>query len=198
MVEVEYPNQKWEVLYDVQSPKRPARLFRPSEFELLVEGAKKIENQIRLKVALITGMRYAELQKFYYHPEYYKRKENFILLPEETKVKRKARRRYILLPDIAKEILPVFFSLGSGFPSIRTWHENLQRWAIKAGLSPQYINPRSTRKTWECWLVKFYQDRRDEILLSQGHDSRTSIEHYLNIPFSEEERLKMRYWVQGW
>jgi len=192
-----YPNQKWSVLYDTQSPQRPSRILRPSEFELLLEGAESVENQIRLKVALITGMRYKELQKLHKHPEWYNKRENYILI-EETKPSRKAKRRYIWLPDIAREIIPAFFAMKLRFPTHQTWEENLKRWAEQAGLAPDYLNTRTTRKTWECWLTFAFPHLREHILLSQGHTSKTSLEHYLNIVFTEEDMIKMRYWVQGW
>jgi len=167
------------------------------EYELILQGAKKMNNQLRLKVALITGMRYKELRLLHKHPEWYKQKENFILV-EETKPGRKARRRYIRLPDIGREIMFTFFSLKLKFPSHQTWEENLQRWAERAGISPAYLSTRTTRKTWESWLTYVFRDLRDMIVLNQGHTSETSLEHYLNIPFTEEDIIKMRYWVQGW
>ncbi len=190
-------NQKWQVLYDTQSPKRPARILRPSEFELLLEGAKDVKNQVRLKVALITGMRYVELQKLHKHPEWYNRQENFMMI-EETKTERKSKRRYIWLPDVAREVIPLFFALKLKFPSHQAWEKNLRNWAKQVGLSPEYLNTRATRKTWECWLSFAFPSLRDHIVLSQGHTSATSLEHYMNIAFTEEDLIKMRYWVQGW
>jgi len=196
-VDDRYPNQKWTVLYDTQSPVRPTRILRPIEFEFLLEGAKKLDNQVRLKVALITGMRYKELRMLHKYEEWYNQRENFILI-NETKPKRKSKRRYIRLPDIAREIMFAFFSLQLKFPSHQTWEENLQRWAEKAGISPAYLNTRTTRKTWECWLTYAFPKYRDMIILNQGHTAETSLSHYLNIPFTEEDVIKMRYWVQGW
>jgi len=193
----ECPNQRWTVLFDTQSPKRPTRILRPAEFELLLEGAQWIHNQVRLKVALITGMRYKELRQLHLHPEWYDKKDNIILI-NETKPARKSRRRYIRLPDIGREIMGTFFSLGLRFPAHQTWHENLRKWAVNEGLSPAYLNSRTTRKTWECWLTYAFPDKRDMIVLNQGHTSETSLKHYLNIPFTEEDIVKMRYWVQGW
>lgn len=192
-----YPNQRWSILYDTQSSYRPARILRPAEFELLLDGASTMKNQLRLKVALITGMRYKELRMLHKHPEWYNQKENYILITE-TKPSRKQKRRYVRLPDIAKEILFTFFSLRLKFPSHQTWEENLRRWAVNAGISPAYLNSRTTRKTWESWLTFTFRNLRDMIVLSQGHTAQTSLDHYLNIPFTEEDLIKMRYWVQGW
>ncbi len=35
-----------------------------------------------------------------------------------------------------------------------------------------------------------YMDRKEEVFLSQGH--------YVNLPFKEEDRLKMKEWVEVW
>lgn len=196
--EFTYPNQKWVVLWDVQSNKYYSRILRPIEFELLLEGAKTEENQLRLQVALITGMRFEELRRFDDHPEWYTKEENFIMLPEEYKVKRRHHRRYIKLPRIAKEIIPRFFELKLKFPSIHTWIENLKRWMTNAGLDPSYMGARSLRKTWESWLVVSFPDRLQEIVLSQGHTRDTALTHYFNIPFTEKDRQMMRKWIDGW
>ena len=199
-----YPNQKWTVLIDTQSNKHPARLLRPQEFELILEGCKisgsdktTLINQLRLKTALITGMRYGELCRLTKHPEYYDKNSNVIFLPNETKKFRTARRRYIRLPDIARDILPMFFKVVKDMPSIQAWIQNLKRWAIAGGLDPNYLCARTTRKTWESWLVATGHDTL-MVALSQGHNEDTMLKHYLGIPFSDEDKIKMQYWVRGW
>ncbi|RLI83894.1 hypothetical protein DRP04_00245 [Archaeoglobales archaeon] len=198
--QTKYPRQKWSVLYDTQSPIRYTRILRPVEFDLLVEGVPSYENRIKLKIALVTGMRFRELQKLHKHPEWWRKDEDYILI-EEIKPKRKENkvyRRYVFLPDVARELLDAFFSMKLRFPTYQTWEESLKRWANRAGLSPLYMNARMTRKTWECWLTFSFPHMRDQILLSQGHTSETSIKHYLNTPFTEEDLIKMKYWVKGW
>ena len=193
-----YPNQVTRPLNDKKSPRNPTRILRPFEFELLLEASKTEENQLRLEVALITGMRYQELRRFHGHPEWYDEYGNFVDLPYETKVYRGKRGRYIRLPNIAKEVIPRFFELKLKFPVEQTWRENLRRWALKAGLDPIWLNSKTTRKTWECWLVNAFPDRIVEILKSQGHTERTALEHYLGIPLSSEDLQMVKKWIDGW
>ena len=193
-----YPNQKWKVLKDVQSDLHPTRILRPVEFELLLEGSRVEENKIRLIVALITGMRYAELRKFQDHPEWYDEESNFIEIPEETKAGRKHPRRYIRLPNIAREVIPRFFELKLKYPTEQGWIENLKRWMVNAGLDPAYVGTKTTRKTWESWLILTYPHRIMEIVMSQGHTVETSLNHYFNIPFTPKDRQEMKKWVDGW
>lgn len=198
--------QNFEVLIDMHTEKYLTRILRPSEFEALLLGAEEItrsENQklinsLRLRVALVTGMRYSELREFAKHPEWYNRKDNYILIPREKKHGRGVKRRYVRLPDIAREIIPTFLSLKCGFPAQAPFITALKRWAEAGGIKPDYITTKTFRKTWESWLVVSYPDKKEEIALSQGHKKTTMLEHYLNIPFTEEDKQKMRYWVRGW
>jgi hypothetical protein len=36
------------------------------------------------------------------------------------------------------------------------------------------------------------------VALGQGHTATTQYEHYLNIPFDDDDRKEMRKWVEGW
>jgi len=212
-IQSEYKNQKWSVLIDTQSEERPTRILRPSEFELILGGIDKVfgakttivrMNQLRLKVALITGMRYSELQAFIEHPEWYRAKENYILMREKKheRLKRGIKRRYIRLPHIAREIIPQFFEEVDSMPSPQGWIKNLRRWAIAADLDPSHLSARTTRKTWESWLVFSYKDRLDNVIdmiaQSLGHTRTTMLKHYLNIPFTRKDVVEMSYWTGGW
>ncbi|GAH15823.1 unnamed protein product, partial [marine sediment metagenome] len=57
---------------------------------------------------------------------------------------------------------------------------------------------KTTRKTWESWLMFFYPQRAMEIALSQGHTTVTSLQHYLGMPFTEVDRVEMAQFVEGW
>lgn len=46
-------------------------------------------------------------------------------------------------------------------------------------------------------LIASYPDRKDEIYLSQGHPSLTAVQHYVNLPFIDEDKFKMKEWVEG-
>lgn len=63
---------------------------------------------------------------------------------------------------------------------------------------PFLICSKTTRKTMESWLTFYYPGRSLEIALSQGHTTVTSLRHYLNMPFTEVDRLQMKEYVEGW
>jgi len=37
-----------------------------------------------------------------------------------------------------------------------------------------------------------------EVAQSQGHTTMTSLQHYMNSPFTEEDKLTMKNYVEGW
>jgi hypothetical protein len=173
------------------------RVLRPREYEALREGSKKLENQVKLDTLLLTGLRYVEARRLHEHPEWFDGK--FTHLPESAvrKAKRKQRERWVRLNPMAAGILPFFFK-AEPLPSWKAWTLNLRRWATRAGLVPAGLGPKTTRKTWESWLMTTYPDHQYEVFLSQGHTELTSLRHYLNMPFTEVDKLEMKKWVGGW
>jgi integrase len=177
--------------------KSGVRVLRPSEFEMVRRGAKKLENQVRLDALLLTGLRYVEAQRLQKHPKWFDGR--FIHLPEhaQRKAKRRQRERWIRLNPQGQQVLPFFFK-APPLPSWKAWMLNLRRWAVRGGLDPVGLSPKTTRKTWESWLIATYPDRVTEICLSQGHTELTSLKFYLNMPFTEVDKLEMKRWVTGW
>lgn len=173
------------------------RILRPCEYELLRKGAKKVENQVRLDALLFTGLRYVEAQRLQRHPQWFD--GEFIHLPRlaQRKVKAKQRERWVRLNPQGRQTL-LFFFKAPPLPSWKAWTLNLKRWAERVGLNPVGLSPKTTRKTWESWLVTYYPQHIVQIFLSQGHTELTSLEHYLNLPFTEVDKLEMRKWVEGW
>ena len=57
---------------------------------------------------------------------------------------------------------------------------------------------KSFRKTYESWLVYYYPQQQLEVAMSQGHTMVTQIRHYLNLPFTDQDKLEMREFVEGW
>jgi integrase len=143
-------------------------------------------------------MRYIEAQRFQNTPSWFD--GDFINLPSSAslKVKAKQRERSIRLNQLGKQIIPFFLNSNVRLPSRQTWRENLRRWGEKAGLGDDFLSPKSLRKTWESWLSFYYPDRVLEITLSQGHTSITSVRHYLNLSFTEEDKMLMKDFVGGW
>jgi len=174
------------------------RVLRPNEVTALIEHIPKRTHEIQFKALLLTGMRYVEMQRFYDHPEWFDGK--FIHLPEIAmkKAKRKQKERWIRLNPLGREIIRAFTGLEKNLPTWQTWGENLRRWAVNANLDPSALSPKTTRKTWESWLVFYYPQHLTHIVLSQGHTTLTSIQHYLNMPFTEGDKPAMREFVEGW
>ena len=174
------------------------RILRPHEFELLREGAKKTENKTLLDGCLLLGARYKECQNIQNNPRWFD--GNFIHLPSEAqkKVKRRQVERWIRLSSMGKTILPYFFENKKLLPSIQAWDSSLLNWGRKGGLDVVGISARTFRKTYESWLIFYYPEATNLVYLSQGHTTLTSLQHYINLPFIEEDKKGMNKWVGGW
>ena len=173
------------------------RTLRADEWEALREGAKvKEANVVHLDAMLLMGCRYVEGQRIHDHPDWFD--GNFVYIPASAvlKWKVKEKERYIRLTERGKEVLPLFFKTKQ-LPTSEVWRENLERWAANVGLDPIGLGPKTTRKTWESWLTVTYPERFNEIILSQGHDPKTSLTHYLNLPFLQTDKELMKPWVDG-
>ena len=187
-------NEKIPIL---KGKKVKTRILRPHEFELLREGAKKTENKTLLDGCLLLGARYKECQNIQNNPRWFD--GNFIHLPSEVqkKVKRRQVERWIRLSSMGKTILPYFFE-AKKMPYVQAWNENLLRWSKRKDLDPVGITARSLRKTYESWLIFSFPVATNLIYLSQGHTTLTSLQHYVNLPFLDEDKKLMKQWVEGW
>jgi len=147
-----------------------------------------LENQTRLDTLLLTGLRFVEAQRLQENPDWFDRR--FIHLPEwaQRKAKRKQRERWVKLSDKGKTVLPFFFKTRP-LPDWGVWTGNLQRWAGRAHLDPRSLSVKTTRKTWESWLLAQHPERAMEIVLSMGHDEVTSVRHYAGRDAGMDERL---------
>ncbi len=178
------------------SEKFQVRILRPLEWELLRDhmddNTKKIATSL-----LITGMRYAELERFRENPQWLDGR--FIYLPKGSmlKVKAKQKERIIRLSDMGKTLIGDLFQTSYPLPKLPAFDMKLMRLS-KHYMDDKNINNKTFRKTWESWLVYYYPDKALQIALSQGHTSVTQYEHYLNLPFEEEDKKVMRKWVEEW
>jgi hypothetical protein len=144
-------------------------------------------------------MRYVEMQRFQQHPTWFD--GDFIHLPKTAslKHKRKQKERDIILNPLGKKVISYFIDVDIQLPCRQSWKDNLSRWALKGELDPVNINVKTTRKTWCSWLLAVYgTGRLTEICLSMGHDSVTSIRHYLNVGFTTEDKQRIKEYVEGW
>ena len=176
--------------------KERVRILRPAEYNALREGARELDNKTNLDALTLTGLRYVEAQRLKENKDWFD--GTFIHLPEAAllKAKRKQKERWVRVSPRGSSVLQYFFT-AKALPSYKTWTENLERWAKRSGLDPVGLSPKTTRKTWESWLVSCYPERTAEIFLSQGHTTMTSLHHYLNMPFLQSDKEQMLEWTGG-
>ncbi|PYB68567.1 integrase [Thermoplasma sp. Kam2015] len=175
------------------------RILRPSEYEALRSAASP-KYRVVFDTALMTGMRVVELRLFLKNPSWFD--GTFIHLPRIAIKKKKAtiNQRWIHLSSRGRALIEnIHQILGEAdLPTETSLRDYMHRKALIAGIDPYGLNMKMFRKTWESWLIASYPDRKEEIFLSQGHTSLTALQHYVNLPFTEEDRLKMKEWVEGW
>lgn len=177
---------------------KKVRIFRPNEAKLFIAAIPKREYQLMFKALLYSGMRYIEMIRFQKHPQWFD--GDFIHLPQEAqkKKKRKQLERWVRLNPRGKEVIWSFLDIDKTLPKYSSWVENLQRWAKVANVGIEGLSPKTTRKTWESWLVFYFEKDLIKILSSQGHTKSVSLEHYVNLPFVEIDRIQMKEFVDGW
>jgi hypothetical protein len=185
---------------ETASNETKVRVLRPDEYEALRLASAKPDHMVQMDLLLLGGFRYIEARRFHDNPDWFD--GNFVFLPRGAMLKAKALQaeRNVRLSRLGKEIVPLF-SKVKNLPTPETWRENLERWAAKAGLDPVGLGPKTTRKTWESWLMFTYSQNPTAwltITQSQGHTADTSLHHYLNMPFLQADLERMRPWVEGY
>jgi len=170
-------------------------ILKPFEAKKLIDVIPKYEHQIQVKALLYSGMRYVEAQRLQENPKWFN--DGFINI-NSGKPKAQMKQRYVHLTPQGREVISSFINLKIKLPTYVTFRENLLRWGKKANIDTVGLCPKSFRKTWESWLVWYYPEKQLSIMQSQGHDSTTSIQHYLNLAFKEEDRIYMKEFVDGW
>ena len=114
------------------------------------------------------------------------------------KSKRTQKDRYVRLGSRGIDVVTAFTVCETALPSWWAWTDALKRWAKIADLDPSGLGPKTTRKSWESWLMASYPEHWMEIVQSQGHTSGTSLNHYLNMPFLPEDKERMKPYVAGY
>ncbi len=61
-----------------------------------------------------------------------------------------------------------------------------------------HLCAKTSRKTWESWLVFYYPERAGLVYQSQGHTGTTSLVYYQNMPFTDADKAQMKAYVEGW
>jgi hypothetical protein len=175
--------------------KTGVRILRPSEIKKIINAIPKADFKDKFEALLFTGMRYHEIRWLFKHKERFS--GSTILMPS-FKPKAKHKERYIRLNDQGKRAVDHFLRSKKNFPARDGWNANLRRWCKQAGINDQGISTKTTRKTWESWLVTMYPTSSALIFLSQGHTDLISIEYYLMLPFNDQDKLDMKEYTDGW
>ena len=176
-------------------PDTNTRIFRPWEIRKLIHNIPKNINRERFEVLLFTGCRYTELQDV--HGKLERLSENTLKI-RNTKAKAKTKFRYVQLNNQGRRAVEYYLRSDKPLPHYTTWDVNLIRWCKNANLNPEGVSIKSTRKTWESWLVSIYPEQIERIFLSQGHSRFVALKHYLTLPFTKEDKEDMKYYVEGW
>lgn len=176
------------------------RVFRPFELKQFLTGIDKNKYRISFEALFYTGMRYVEAQRLQRHHDWLDERSRFIHIPSMgmRKVKQIQKERWIRLNSRGLDKVLMFLELGKPLPTYQTWCENLDRWATKAGLTTKGLSVKTTRKTWESWVTFYYPYHYQDVLKSQGHSEKTSIQFYLGLPFTEQDKNEMKEFVEGW
>jgi len=172
------------------------RIFRPKEFQALFNAIRKNEHKQMMEALLYTGMRFTEARWLQKNPKAF---DGNSILISSTKKKARHKERFIRLNDNGKRAVRYFIDMKKRLPTNQTWDENLLRWAKYAKLDSEGICAKSTRKTWEAWLMCQYgKEHQIEVFLSIGHTKETALEYYLMLPFDDQEKIQMKYYTDGW
>jgi len=182
------------ILHEYKNGK-PVRIFRPYEIHAILRAIPKNEYKDKLEALLFSGCRYSEMKWLYDNKSYFK---GSFLKIKNTKILIKQAYRYVKLNNQGQRSIENFLRCKTNLPSYATWNENLKRWCEKANIEPDNACAKSTRKTWESWLVIKYPSRIAEIFISQGHMETTALRHYLMFPFSDIDKNDMKYFTDGW
>lgn len=174
------------------------RILRPSEVTKLIRSIPKVSYVDMFEALLYSGCRYIEMKRLYKHPEWFSDKFIHFTKDASKKVKTTMSERYIHLNQAGISAIRHFLDGNKNLPTYKAWRENLVRWSQSAELSIELLSPKTTRKTWESWLVWYYPEKIATIFGSQGHTELTALRHYVNLPFTQQDKVDMKRYVEGW
>ena len=185
-----------------------SRVLTPGEADSIRRVISKPSNRALFDLMLYTGLRLEEVRQLIEHPEIFD-EERRLLVIKSGKAKASQKSRNVILSDKGVEAVRAFLQAPKMPASSSAWQTNLIRWSKIAGLShlPDRsgeggnvygITVRTSRKSWESWLLTAYEGKAVKIALSQGHTESTALGHYLNLSFTDQEREAIVEEVRGW
>ena len=190
-----FPNPKAEII-----TVKNVRILRPWEAKKLIDSIPKKSQRLIFEALLYSGMRYIEAQRLLEKRSMFEPNNKRIHLDNYAirKAKIKMKERYVVLSPVGVRVIESFIDSIDKLTDYKTWTENLIRWANFAGISPNRIGSKTTRKTWESWLMTYYPHLTNHIFLSQGHNDMVALKHYVTIPFNDDDKNQMKEFVYGW
>lgn len=182
------------------------RVFRPWEYQIFRSELKESQRVIA-DILLLTGMRYEELLRLRYAPDWIDEVSGMIHLPSVAVKKGRHLKetvqteRWVRMSIRAKGVIPMLYRVE--MTSRTAFDQMLKRKSKLAAIEhPDFIPDRisviSFRKTCASWLRIYYPMHMDHILLSMGHSKTTELKHYLGLPFTDIDKSGMSEWVEGW
>ncbi len=180
--------------------KKSIRVLRPVEYKAIWEASSKYKHQVILDCLLLTSGRITELKEMEYNRQWFDFDGHNIHIMEHKvkRLERGVRDRYIHLSIKGVEVVRNFINNKYLIPSYSVMQRNLRRWAGKANVDTSYLSAKVFRKTYESWLIFYYPEKSISILQSTGHTERVAMDHYLNLPFTEGDKIAMKEYVEGW
>ena len=185
-----------------------SRVLTPGEAAAIRRAISKPSNRALFDLMIYTGLRLEEVRQLIENPDIFD-EDRRLLVIKSGKAKARQKERNVILSDTGVQAVRAFLKSPKMPSTSSAWQVNLIRWCRAAGLSPltsragqggnEYgITVRTSRKSWESWLLTAYPDRAAWISLSQGHTESTALGHYLNISFTDREREDILNEVTGW
>ena len=184
-----------------------SRVLTPSEADQMRSVISKPSSRILFDLMLYTGLRLVEVKQLRDNPAIFDHERRTITI-RSGKVKASQLSRNVCLSDKGLVAVQEYLKNPSVPSSSTVWQQNLIRWGQRARLqhvpgqeetnNPNGLTVRTTRKSWESWLLEAYPDKIINITLSQGHTETTALRHYFNISFTTAEKEAIKEQTKGW
>lgn len=187
-----------------------SRVLTPAEANAIRSVISKPSSRALFDLMIYTGLRFSEVRQLAESPVIFdEERRRLYIRSTKPKAKVKAPERGVVLGDRGLAAVRSFLATGAKVPaSVSAWQQNLIRWAAAAGLAPlptattpsnpTGITVRTSRKSWESWLLAACPDRIVQITLSQGHSETVALRHYLSAAWTDDEIEAIRLEVAGW
>ena len=185
-----------------------SRVLTPEEASAIRTVISKPSSRALFDLLLYSGLRFAEVRQLADNPAIFDEDRGTLSIRSMKPTARQAGRN-VILGEKGVAAVREFLKMGAKVPAnVTSWQQNLIAWCKAAHLetlpavpekgNPYGITARTTRKSWESWLLAACPDQIVRITLSQGHSETVALHHYLNVSFTAAERETIKAEVVGW